>query len=953
MYRLRQCLLVLATGLLLVAVLLLAMRAAAQTPQPPARAGAYGGNFRFPTLEPLSLDPIEFDGSGPDFLIGGQVYEGLTRWDDNFFVQPALAQSWSSPDARVWTFIIRPGARFHNGRQVVAEDVVFSWQRLAASGNEWYGYMLADLIDEVSAVAPDTVEVSLSEPFALFPELLPMPIMAIVPEEAAANLATQPVGAGPFHFVSWTPGQQLAVEAFDDYFSGRPFLDQITFKFFPDADAMLDAFLLGNVEYVMVPDDRLAEVAGDPHLRFVSEFSLCGFWMKTDRPPLDDTRVRRALNHAANLPDILANDVATDILPIPAQGMVSPGMQAYDPPMPAYPYSPTLALDLLADAGWSDTNGDLILDDGMGNDLALELWYPTDRPGREALFDAYAVIAESLAEDWSNIGGAGLGATVVITHTAWADYFGMLDELPLYALQWWLDYPSPENILSPLARPGAPFYGHYDNPQVRDWMEQALVTQDLGARQALFELAEEQIALDVPVGNAFHLQRGWLHAPDVLGMTLPEGEVFGQAAIQMERVQLVQYLRDIALDDVLYPKPIAPAGPLTPTIRVRNAGLTTESGAPLSCRILPLGGQELYNDTAALPAIAPSQSLVIAFAPAPDLPPGEYRLACMALLAGDENPANDALELTFEISDTADGYTRDHPADSGATPTQEWWQSPDIVVRHAPDNIHIHQQPILGQTNYVYVRVRNIGGATLQGGEVNVYWHEPSSAILCDSWAAINGSPMPVAPLPAGEWQWLMTTWTPPIEGHTCLFSTFSAAADPVTAACDVSWDNNIAQRNVEVVPLDGEAGALLAAGVRPAGSPAGAQMRFDLANIYDVSVEAELTVRIVEFPPGGQLLLELGDGLFQRWLAAGGGVVGGEIVAGSTMIALTGPAEATVFGLPLDPREAQRLRLVLTAPAGGDYRLDVRQLIDGLVVGGMSYLSALPGELYLPVMVR
>ena len=146
--------------------------AALASPRP---EGNYGGSFRFADYEPLSLDPIDVDfGSGSSAVVR-QVFEGLTRWDDDLSTQPAIALSWTSSDAQNWTFHLRPGVRFHNGRLVTAQDVVYSWDRLAASGNEWYEYLVGSRLSAVTAVNTDTVEVALSEPFASLPSVLALP----------------------------------------------------------------------------------------------------------------------------------------------------------------------------------------------------------------------------------------------------------------------------------------------------------------------------------------------------------------------------------------------------------------------------------------------------------------------------------------------------------------------------------------------------------------------------------------------------------------------------------------------------------------------------------------------------------------------------------------------------------------------------------------------------------
>jgi peptide/nickel transport system substrate-binding protein len=329
-------------------------------PAAPRPEGNYGGNFRLADYEPLSLDPIDVDMNSGSRSAVRQIFEGLTRWGDDHATQPAIALSWTSSDAQNWTFYLRPGVRFHNGRLVTAQDVVYSWDRVAAAGNDWYEYLVGSRLSAVTAVNADTVEVALSEPFASLPSVLALPFMSVVPSETVGTIATNPIGSGPFQFTSWTPGDSIVVTHYDDYYGGRPYLDSISYQFYADEAAMYEDYLLGNLELSPVPSDRITEVVGSPDAIWSNRLSLYYYGMKVDWPPFDDVRVRQALNYAVDKPDIVDNIAAG--YNVVAEGPVPSGMEGYDPPVLAYPHNPTQGLDLLAQAGWTDTNSDGILD---------------------------------------------------------------------------------------------------------------------------------------------------------------------------------------------------------------------------------------------------------------------------------------------------------------------------------------------------------------------------------------------------------------------------------------------------------------------------------------------------------------------------------------------------------------------------------------------------------------
>lgn len=932
-------------GAALPVLLLTAVAAKSPLPSPVAvpvlQVGNYGGNFRFAINEPSTLDPADYNSAR---AITGQVFEGLAKWEDDLEPVPAIAQSWESSDAQHWTFHIRPGARFHNGRQITAQDVIYSWDRVAAAGHIMYDYFVAPLLNSATAVGTDTLQVSLNDPFASFPTLLALPYMAIVPEEAVGSIETNPVGSGPFQFQSWTPGDSIVLVHYDDYYAGRPYLDSITYQFYANETDMYDDYRLGNLDLSPVPSDRITDVVGDPDSIFINTLSLIYYGMKVDRPPFSDVRVRRALNYAVDKQDIVDN-VAPDYQVV-AEGPVPPGMQGYDPPVEAYPYSPTLALDLLAQAGWTDTNSDGILDDGAGTDLSIDLWYST-RHSSEA-------IANALADDFRDMGGSGLGATVVISHTDWETYYGNLDQYPMFALGWGADYPDPYNFLHYLFRSERTYNEtNYSNSQVDAWLDQAASALDLTTRQALYESIETQVQEDAPFINLYYnlkLYHGgavYVKGGDVLGLVIP---AWGLNAIQMESVQLFFDDHDVEPQTILYPKDNTLIAPIAPTVKVRNVGASTELNIPVRCRILQ-DSTELYNQTQTIASLSPFATQVVVFPDWTPLAAGDYTFEFTTLLPGDENPANDQEMKMVTVTDVAfyDAYTQDNPGDDGSVPTSAWWQSPDLVVRHQDDGFRSHQSPILGQTNYVYVKVRNIGNTTMSDGYVNVYWHAPSPAIMCGHWGLINPAPIPVGTLAPGESTWVKTTWVPPIEGHTCLFSRFWSGDDPVTYECDVPWDNNIAQRNVEVVPLGG-----LNGGMSALAQLGQASVLFEVTNVRDLPASVDVIVERGTFPATGTIVLEFSRDLFSRWLAETGGTVdGGIVIPGTTRISVTHRVSASVLGLPMKVREMQQAKMHLAGPPLDEAELYVIEGIEGTIMGGMTYRTQILRPVYLPVVLR
>lgn len=496
-------------GTIILAVLVLLLAALASA-RPEAATPFYGGNFRYPIGEPTSLDPVD-DGAA-DWALLDQIFEGLVKYDENLNPVPAIAESWTSTDAITWTFTIRDGARFHNGRQIEANDVYISWLRAEATSGSWWVMDNMAGVSSYLALDATTFQVVLNGPYAPFPYIVGLPPFSVIPVEELTTVDTSPVGSGPFIFQGWTPGSEIVLGANTDYYEGPPYLDNITFPFYGNVDDMYAAFQADNLDISPVPPSYQDGLVGDPNLVVVHRGTHY-FGMKVDWPPFDDVRVRRAINYAVDKQDIIDNVV--EGYQLVADGFTPPGMQAYDPAVEGYDYNPTGALSLLNQAGWTDTNSDGILDDGAGTDLTIEMWCSSAR---------YApAISTAVADDLRNIGGTGLGATVTISDTAdWGTYIANLDNYPMYILSWFPDYPEPLACLDPIFRStSGSNCSHYNNSSVDTWLDQAMATLDGASRRAKYATIESQVQQDAPHLNLYYYNSVYIKQSLVRGLTMP------------------------------------------------------------------------------------------------------------------------------------------------------------------------------------------------------------------------------------------------------------------------------------------------------------------------------------------------------------------------------------------------------------------------------------------------
>jgi peptide/nickel transport system substrate-binding protein len=183
------------------------------------------------------------------------MYQSLTGYDEKGDLQGILASEWSAKQGNaVWSFNLRQGVKFHNGKEMTAEDVVWSVNYIKDADNGAGGYgVLSRAVKEVKSVGKHSVEFSLKSPDALFPESIEgLEPITIIPANSLAPKTLKvgsepPPGTGPFKFERWTPGQDLTVVRFDDYWGGRPYLDRITFKLIAQEAGRFNALRAGDV----------------------------------------------------------------------------------------------------------------------------------------------------------------------------------------------------------------------------------------------------------------------------------------------------------------------------------------------------------------------------------------------------------------------------------------------------------------------------------------------------------------------------------------------------------------------------------------------------------------------------------------------------------------------------------------------------------------------------------
>src|SRR5690606_27253639 len=230
-------------------------------------------------------------------------------FDADGSIVPALAESWTtSDDGLTWTFTLRQGVKFHDGTDLTVDDVVAKFERARdpESGHTHPEYYAA--IESIAAPDATTVVFTLSQPSRSLLYNLARPDSVIYPAAKAETQRSEPVGTGPFRFASYTPGTEVVLERFEDYYlDGVPYLDRVVFRIISDANTRFAALQAGDVDMMGLIPEQYVQTTTMPDLKVTQGTATAEITMALNntRPPLDDVRVRQAINLAIDKQSIV------------------------------------------------------------------------------------------------------------------------------------------------------------------------------------------------------------------------------------------------------------------------------------------------------------------------------------------------------------------------------------------------------------------------------------------------------------------------------------------------------------------------------------------------------------------------------------------------------------------------------------------------------------------------
>lgn len=313
-------------------------------------------NFRL-NSEPVSLDPHNTSDTGVSQNPQYNLFDSLTRLEQDGTLNMAIAESLTtSEDGLKITAKIREGVKFHNGDPVTPEDVVFSINRSLESK---YNTVMTSCFDRAEKVDDTTVDIFLKYAYAPADKCLACVQMAILPQKVVEadpdGFARNPVGTGPFKFVSWASGDRIVLEAFDDYYRGAPVIKHLTYVNIPDHSTALVALEKGEIDVMINPNmsDRQS-IIDNPDLVYhespAAAYQL--FTFNNEEGRFADKRLRQAVSMAIDREAILIG--AKEGLGMTVEAAMLPILDEFPQDFKSDPYDPEAAKQLVIDAGYPD-----------------------------------------------------------------------------------------------------------------------------------------------------------------------------------------------------------------------------------------------------------------------------------------------------------------------------------------------------------------------------------------------------------------------------------------------------------------------------------------------------------------------------------------------------------------------------------------------------------------------
>jgi peptide/nickel transport system substrate-binding protein len=459
---------------------------------------------------PVSLDPADYSHRETETVLRN-MFDGLATRDTRSGVHMQLADEMNWLDDVTLEVKLHQGVKFHDGTKMTANDVVYTFERIITENAIEFpephssprkGFVA--LLESIEEVDDYTVLMHFSGPWPPFMQMIVH--NQIVPKSYLEEMGTEgfigaPLGTGPFKFVSAQPGlTEIVLERFDDYYGGSPDLEPVgpacvstaIFRVIPEASTRVAALLAGEVDIIQaVPPDLVDTLAQTPGIQVKSAPGTQPKWMEMNitEAPFDDVRVRQALNYAVDKQLIIDEIFGGRAVALP--GPLSPFNNSVNKSLEPYPYDPDKALSLLAEAGYSDTDEDGLLDkNGQPFSFTMDT------------LEIQRVLAQAVAGQFRNIG---IDASVRVwdygvvkpqllncERTAFLEDWGdsAFDPVGHFEAKWHTSVAG-----EPYGRGN---FSCYTNERVDELIKLGETTVDIDERQAIYDEAQQIVYDEAP-----------------------------------------------------------------------------------------------------------------------------------------------------------------------------------------------------------------------------------------------------------------------------------------------------------------------------------------------------------------------------------------------------------------------------------------------------------------------
>ncbi len=459
------------------------------------------------TLDPNSKFEVVND------TIAMNLFDSLLRFDQHMALQPSLAVRWENPTEKKWSIHLRKGVTFHDGSPLTADDVVFTFRRVLQNPqSEIFPFLTG--IRDVTATDPLTVEIQTEEPTPLLPRLSFVYILPrkAIQKQGEREFFRHPVGTGPYRFVSWQPGEDVEMEAYPDYWSGRPAVGRVRFRAVDSPDERWRvATSIAPMILLEGPRKGWEDHLNDRRVRLIARPSLSVSYIGVNvspRPdnPLADLRVRQAIRRSLDLKEVLsrgANNhgfVATQFVP--------PDVIGFNPSLSTPARDVPAARALLAAAGHPG-----------GLELTLDQREDSQSP----------VVAEIVRQ----LGESGIRLRV----RTWkkAEFLERVDhgDFSLHITGWICSSGDSAELFESSLHTREPREGlgrdngtGYSNPALDAMIEQMMTTIDSGARIEIEKRAMQTAVADLPLIPLFVQEDRYALSPGVSWEPRADGEIW-------------------------------------------------------------------------------------------------------------------------------------------------------------------------------------------------------------------------------------------------------------------------------------------------------------------------------------------------------------------------------------------------------------------------------------------